>query len=248
TSHAKNIFELLHCDPWGSYDTPTYSGHKYFLTVVDDRSRCVWSCFMKYKTEPPLLPKRFITRMEITLIPMPHEVLFNEPSDYTRLSVFGCLCYASTSSVSRKKFEPRVDPCVFLGYPFGFKGYKINRDVHFVENSFPFSSPTHVTTSTQPTSPTTHIDFLEKILVDYSLSPIPPSFDPLPINEEVSHASSSPPPPSSPPRASTRTKRPPSWLQDYVCIAPSSSPTLSSSLAGSGKTSPYPMSCFLSYD
>jgi len=33
------IFELIHIDTWGPYHFKTHSGHRYFLTIVDDFSR-----------------------------------------------------------------------------------------------------------------------------------------------------------------------------------------------------------------
>ena len=33
-------FDLIHCDLWGPFATCTVEGYKYFLTIVDDFSRC----------------------------------------------------------------------------------------------------------------------------------------------------------------------------------------------------------------
>ncbi|KAL8153007.1 LOW QUALITY PROTEIN: hypothetical protein V2J09_010767 [Rumex salicifolius] len=215
---------MLHYDLWGPYDTPTYNGHRYFLTIFYNKSRGS-AYLMKSKTETPSLLQNFINLVEnqfkavvkvvrtdqgteffnsdiqtiITskgiiheerkhkyiletaralrfqaLLPgycilsatylikrlptpllnnlTPHEILFKEAPNYSKLKVFGCFCYVSTSMVNRKKFDPRADVCVFPGYPFGFKGYKIynihtqkcviSRDVQFIEHCFPFSTLT----------------------------------------------------------------------------------------------------------
>ncbi|KAJ0856487.1 putative RNA-directed DNA polymerase [Helianthus annuus] len=48
---SKKCFELLYCDIWGRYRTPSLSGANYFLTVMDDYSRSVWVFLLKHKFE-----------------------------------------------------------------------------------------------------------------------------------------------------------------------------------------------------
>jgi hypothetical protein len=65
--------------------------------------------------------------------------------------VFGCLCYPNTSSTRPHKLAHRSVPCVFLGYPANYRGYRcldistgktiFSRHVTFDEAQFPFLNP-----------------------------------------------------------------------------------------------------------
>ncbi|KAM0021620.1 putative RNA-directed DNA polymerase [Helianthus debilis subsp. tardiflorus] len=51
TSKTNACFELVHCDVWGKYRTPSFTQARYFLTIVDDFSRNVWVFLLKHKHE-----------------------------------------------------------------------------------------------------------------------------------------------------------------------------------------------------
>lgn len=46
---ASDCFSLVHADVWGPYRTPSTCGAVYFLTLVDDYSRTVWTHLMTTK-------------------------------------------------------------------------------------------------------------------------------------------------------------------------------------------------------
>ena len=97
----------------------------------------------------------------------PYERLLGHPPSNDHLKSFGCLCFASTLSRNRTKFDLRAKAYFFLGYPFGLKGYKlydlttkscfISRDVVFKESIFPFKH--WVSKSTTTSLPITHSMF-----------------------------------------------------------------------------------------
>ncbi|GJW84887.1 ribonuclease H-like domain-containing protein [Tanacetum coccineum] len=87
---------------------------------------------------------------------IPCTKLFKKQPDYSRLRIFGCLCYLHLHSPH--KLAPRATPCIFLGYPAYHRGYRcldlftnkiiISRHVTFDELQFPYGS----ITPSQPTS------------------------------------------------------------------------------------------------
>ncbi|CAN0898812.1 Retrovirus-related Pol polyprotein from transposon RE1 [Linum grandiflorum] len=59
SSHASDPFVLVHMDIWGPFNTSSHDGFSYFLTVVDDFSRCTWIFLMKNKSETRTLVESF---------------------------------------------------------------------------------------------------------------------------------------------------------------------------------------------
>ena len=51
STRSTEMFTLLHLDVWGPYNTPTFDGNKFFLTIVDDFSRIVWVFLLKFKSD-----------------------------------------------------------------------------------------------------------------------------------------------------------------------------------------------------
>eukprot|EP00268_Persea_americana_P016234 TRINITY_DN17686_c0_g2_i1.p1 TRINITY_DN17686_c0_g2~~TRINITY_DN17686_c0_g2_i1.p1 ORF type:complete len:177 (-),score=16.56 TRINITY_DN17686_c0_g2_i1:466-996(-) len=48
---ANAPFALIHSDIWGDFSVGSISGAHYFLTIVDDYSRCTWIYLMRHKSE-----------------------------------------------------------------------------------------------------------------------------------------------------------------------------------------------------
>lgn len=78
----------------------------------------------------------------------PHEVLFGRKPSYEHLRVFGASCHVHRNARDKDKFGARSRQCIFFGYPFGKKGWRVydidknefffvSRDVVFEEDLFP---------------------------------------------------------------------------------------------------------------
>ncbi|XP_050896672.1 uncharacterized protein LOC127103459 [Lathyrus oleraceus] len=78
----------------------------------------------------------------------PYEMLHGQQLEYEHLKIIGSLCYAHNQRRDGDKFASRSKKCMFIGYPYGKKGWKlfdsetenifVSRDVEFIETEFPF--------------------------------------------------------------------------------------------------------------
>lgn len=39
---STNALQLIHCDIWENYQTPSLSSARFFLTIVNDFTQCTW--------------------------------------------------------------------------------------------------------------------------------------------------------------------------------------------------------------
>jgi len=51
---------LVHIDIWGPFFVPSYSGYRFFLTIVDDYTRFTWLFLMKSKSETRAILTNFL--------------------------------------------------------------------------------------------------------------------------------------------------------------------------------------------
>jgi len=210
---VSDIFELVHCDLWGPYRNPSLCGAFYFMSIVDDYSRCVWIYLLADKKEVPRMLTNFFALVknqfdkhvkmfrsdngtefvgmknyffeqgiifqtscvgtpqqngrverkhrhilnvaralrfqgnlpidfwgECVLIAgylinrtpsvvlngkTPYEMLHGQPPPLKHLRTFGCLCYAHNQGRKGDKFASKSRKCIFVGYPYGRKGWKL---------------------------------------------------------------------------------------------------------------------------
>jgi len=44
---VNDLFDIIHCNSWGSCKIPSLCGAHYFLTIIDDANRAIWIYLMR---------------------------------------------------------------------------------------------------------------------------------------------------------------------------------------------------------
>ncbi|RVW22670.1 Retrovirus-related Pol polyprotein from transposon TNT 1-94 [Vitis vinifera] len=170
-NRAKSPFELVHTDVWGPCRTASTLGFQYFVTFIDDYSRCTcpFTSFMSHhgilhQSSCAHTPQqngvaerknRHLVETARTLLlhsNIPHSLLFpDQPLYFLPPRVFGCTCFVHILTPGQDKLSAKAMKCLFLGYSRLQKGYRcyslethryfISADVTFFEDS-PFFSTT----------------------------------------------------------------------------------------------------------
>ncbi|XP_072054469.1 uncharacterized protein [Arachis hypogaea] len=133
----------------------------------------------------------------------PYEIIHGRAPSYEHLRIFGSLCYAHNQSRKNDKFDSRSRKCVFVGYPFGQKGWKlfdlekkvflVSRDVHFIEGVFSFHEAQRANSRVDQIEPSMLEHVFEddtpirSIFTSPTAEPIPPN-----QNETLEHSSTAP--------------------------------------------------------
>ncbi|RVW77227.1 Retrovirus-related Pol polyprotein from transposon TNT 1-94 [Vitis vinifera] len=63
-NRAKSPFELVHTDVWGPCQTTSTLGFQYFVTFIDDYSRCTWLFLMKNRAELFSIFQKFFVEIQ----------------------------------------------------------------------------------------------------------------------------------------------------------------------------------------
>lgn len=154
------------------------------------------------------------------------------------------MCYVTNVDPHKRKFDVRARKGILVGFASVQKGYKVflldtksvvvSRDVHFYESTFPLKNISTDSTTLPLPSADCFSEFFEDSSTydistnDVTASDIPSSSTELPISVPVTSdivhvdTSSTAASDSAAVRKSTRVKKTPTWLKDYVSCASSS--------------------------
>ena len=64
SNRADDLFSLIHCDLWGPFREKSSCGASYFLTIVDDCSRALWTFLLLEKSEVGNVLKNFFALVD----------------------------------------------------------------------------------------------------------------------------------------------------------------------------------------
>jgi hypothetical protein len=115
--------------PFLSHDHPSFH-FGLVPTMLMEKTRCMLSgarlgkefwaeavgiaCYLVNKSPSSVLDDK-----------TPQEVWIGKKPSLTHLKVFGCDAYVHVPKENRSKLDKKAEKCIFIGYKYGLKGYKL---------------------------------------------------------------------------------------------------------------------------
>ncbi|OMO54213.1 Integrase, catalytic core [Corchorus capsularis] len=144
-SVSLSAFDLIHVDIWGDNYAPTFRGHRYFLTIVDDFTRHTWVFLMKHKSEARCLMQNFIayvaTQFNTTVkcVRSDNGQEFNVPEFFNSKGIIHqttCVKTPQQNSVVKRKHQHILNVARALRFqsqlPIQFWGECVIHSVHLI--------------------------------------------------------------------------------------------------------------------
>lgn len=248
--NKEGIIHQFSCVETSEQNARVERKHQHILSVA--RALLLQSSVPKYLWSYAILQAViFINRMPSLVLQKcsTYQLLYNTLPDLGVLKVFGSLCYATSLTSGRTKFDSRARKGIFLAFQSHTKGVVIydissknifvSRQVVHHETIFPYHAPTsshqcwdlsstknHPTPSIIAPPTATVTDPATSITPAASLPSPTNQTDPPPLSSDHS---------ASIPCQSDRPHKPPMHLQDYICNQTTTSCA-------------YPIHQYLSYD
>ncbi|KAH9754532.1 Integrase catalytic domain-containing protein [Citrus sinensis] len=156
TNHdTREILEYVHNDVWGPAKTASIGGSHYFVTFIDDFSRCVWVYTMRAKDEVLEIFVKWKKLVETQTGRKIKVLQSDNGGEYTSDQFLQVRCMLSNAGLDKKfwaeavsyashlvnrlpsaeigayyhvkdgKLDPRAKKTIFVGFKCGVKGFKL---------------------------------------------------------------------------------------------------------------------------
>ena len=79
---TSNVFDLIHFDVWGPSPAMAFSRHRYYVTFIDDHSRCTWVYLLKKKSDVLPLFTQFLQMIKTQYNTVVHAIRSHNGGEY----------------------------------------------------------------------------------------------------------------------------------------------------------------------
>lgn len=80
--HAPSCFDLIHTGMWGPSPVIAFSGHRYYVTFIDDHTRCTWVYLLKRKFDVSTLLTQFLKMIKTQYSNVVHNIRSDNGGEY----------------------------------------------------------------------------------------------------------------------------------------------------------------------